>query len=119
MLALQNPYQGRKEEIMACMCGDTHCSSCGPAQGNWRCVICRAWADDCCEHIDEETGKYKAEFQATADEANKAEADAWAAEMQGDYEPATCKHCGKELEDFSDIGCGYCDQRHPEWGLLP
>jgi hypothetical protein len=28
-----------------------------------------------------------------------------------------CRHCGKEFEDFSDMGCGYCDSRHPEWGL--
>jgi len=35
-----------------CMCGDTHCSSCGPAQGNWQCPICRAWADDGCEHFE-------------------------------------------------------------------
>ena len=51
---------------MACMCGDTHCSSCGPAQGNWKCPICGSWADDCCEHIDAETGKLKPEFEAEA-----------------------------------------------------
>jgi len=28
------------------MCGDTCCSSCGPAQGNSRCSICGAWASD-------------------------------------------------------------------------
>lgn len=38
--------------IGPCLCGDTHCPSCGPAQGNWRCPICRAWADDDCEHIE-------------------------------------------------------------------
>lgn len=37
---------------MACMCGDTHCPSCGPAQGNWRCPICWAWADDGCDHLE-------------------------------------------------------------------
>ena len=52
---------------MACMCGDTHCSSCGPAQGNWKCPICQSWADDCCEHIDEESGKLKPEFQGEAE----------------------------------------------------
>ena len=54
---------------MACMCGDTHCPSCGPAQGNSRCRICGTWADDGdCEHIDEKTGDYKPSFsdQATA-----------------------------------------------------
>lgn len=31
---------------MPCMCGDTHCRSCGPAQGNNRCEVCGAWDDD-------------------------------------------------------------------------
>lgn len=30
-----------------------------------------------------------------------------------------CDHCGKAFEDFSDLGCGYCDRRSPEWGILP
>jgi hypothetical protein len=35
-----------------------------------------------------------------------------------DDEP-TCKHCGKPLYDFSDLGCEYCDRRHPDFGVLP
>lgn len=35
-----------------------------------------------------------------------------------EFEPECCGRCGKEFEDFSDLGCGYCDSRHPEWGLL-
>lgn len=31
---------------MPCMCGDTHCRSCGPAQGNNRCEACGEWDDD-------------------------------------------------------------------------
>ena len=31
---------------MACMCGDTHCPSCGPAQGNSYGPHCGMWADD-------------------------------------------------------------------------
>lgn len=31
---------------MACMCGDTCCRSCGPAQGNKCCEICGAWDDE-------------------------------------------------------------------------
>ena len=31
---------------MPCMCGDTYCPSCGPAQGNYRCPACGQWADD-------------------------------------------------------------------------
>ena len=42
-----------------CLCGDTQCPSCGPAQGNWRCPICRAWADGGCIHISQRTGKMK------------------------------------------------------------
>jgi len=30
-----------------------------------------------------------------------------------------CEHCGKALEDFSDLGCEYCDRRHPLFGLVP
>ena len=62
---------------MACMCGDFCCSSCGPAQGNHRCPICREWASDCCEHLDGETGGLKAEFQAEAERI-------WAAEKAAD-----------------------------------
>jgi len=29
-----------------CMCGDTRCSSCGPAQGNNRCFTCGKWDDE-------------------------------------------------------------------------
>lgn len=29
-----------------------------------------------------------------------------------------CEHCGKPLGDFSDIGCGRCDRRSPDWGVL-
>ena len=36
-----------------------------------------------------------------------------------DSEPETCPHCGKEYEDFSDLGCEYCDRRHPHYGVLP
>ena len=37
---------------MACMCGDTYCYSCGPAQGNAFCRDCRVWySDGGCEHI--------------------------------------------------------------------
>jgi hypothetical protein len=36
---------------MSCMCGDTHCWSCGPAQGNSRCPACGEWMDDHAEHI--------------------------------------------------------------------
>lgn len=30
-----------------------------------------------------------------------------------------CGHCGKAFYDFSDLGCGYCDRRSPEFGLMP
>ena len=28
-----------------------------------------------------------------------------------------CSHCGKAFEDFSDLGCGFCDRRSPEWEI--
>ncbi len=31
---------------MPCMCGDTYCWSCGPAQGNYKCPICGRWSED-------------------------------------------------------------------------
>lgn len=48
---------------MPCMCGDICCPSCGPAQGNWKCPICRQWASEGCEHVTED-GQIKPEFQA-------------------------------------------------------
>lgn len=29
-----------------CMCGDTYCHSCGPAQGNTHCPYCGKWEFD-------------------------------------------------------------------------
>jgi len=74
---------------MPCMCGDICCWSCGPAQGNWRCDICREWASECCEHMAEDGQGYKPEFQDAAEAAQRAEAaadEAYAQQM-------------KELED--------------------
>lgn len=52
---------------MACICGDYCCPSCGPAQGNWRCPICRAWASDGCEHVEDDESQLKPEFRAEAE----------------------------------------------------
>lgn len=41
---------------MPCMCGDICCPSCGPAQGNWRCPVCREWASEGCDHVQEVDG---------------------------------------------------------------
>ena len=30
-------------------------------------------------------------------------------------EPECCGSCGKPFEEFSDLGCGKCDVRHPEF----
>ena len=68
-----------------CMCGDIQCSSCGPAQGNWKCPICHEWADNCCEHISEETGDIKPEYAEEAyriEEDERAADDAYAAELE-------------------------------------
>lgn len=38
---------------MPCMCGDTYCSSCGPAQGNSKCPNCgKWWVDGGCDNPD-------------------------------------------------------------------
>lgn len=61
-----------------CMCGDTQCPSCGPAQGNWRCPICRTWADDGCEHIGEDGNlldEYEPEARRLAEEEYKRGSD--------------------------------------------
>lgn len=29
-----------------CMCGDTRCFYCGPAQGNHQCEVCGEWTED-------------------------------------------------------------------------
>lgn len=34
-------------------------------------------------------------------------------------EDSTCEHCGKDRYDFSDLGCEYCDSRHPGFGATP
>lgn len=86
---------------MACMCGDTHCSSCGPAQGNWRCPICRAWADDGCEHIDESGEGLKEQFIDQAQTILKAQAEA-------EKEFAMCSQGG-------EIGHGKSIPIEPAW----
>ena len=70
---------------MPCMCGDVHCASCGPSQGNWRCPICRAWADDGCEHVDDDGGTIREEFRETVEAMVKTEMEAtekWFKEME-------------------------------------
>ena len=34
------------------------------------------------------------------------------------FPPQFCDHCGKDFEDFSDLGCEYCDARHPHYGVI-
>lgn len=35
-----------------------------------------------------------------------------------DEEEPCCDHCGKPIYEWADLGCGHCDARHPEYGLL-
>jgi hypothetical protein len=30
-----------------------------------------------------------------------------------------CSYCGKPFQEFGDLGCEYCDRRHPAFGVLP
>lgn len=82
---------------MTCLCGDTECPSCGPAQGNWKCPICRRWATAGCDHVTEDGSAIRPEFQAEADriaaaegandEAQDALTDAWAKQEVEGTEP--------------------------------
>ena len=80
---------------MPCMCGDSQCWSCGPAQGNFRCVICGEWADNGCEHLDDE-GNYKPECKEQLEAA-------MAAERRADDEMARAfreEECGGVFDGF-------------------
>lgn len=35
-----------------------------------------------------------------------------------DPDEPRCEHCGKPLYEFADLGCAYCDARHPGFGVL-
>ena len=61
---------------MPCMCGDICCHSCGPAQGNSRCPICRAWASEGCEHFDENDNPTSPEVEKQLHDIATAEAEA-------------------------------------------
>jgi hypothetical protein len=76
---------------MPCMCGDTCCPSCGPAQGNWKCPLCGAWASDGCDHVYEDSESALAirpEWAADAEQAatdpqDPAVPTAWATNADG------------------------------------
>ena len=64
---------------MPCMCGDLCCSSCGPAQGNSRCPVCRTWASEGCDCTQEQISKAllaEAAADAAYDEMLRGLADA-------------------------------------------
>lgn len=96
-----------------CMCGDTQCPSCGPAQGNWKCPICRSWADDCCEHMNDDCTDLKEEFkeqaeQIAADEAkfeslrdalDEASEIEKSLRLDGDPEARYCLDCGCSIPE--------------------
>lgn len=43
----------------------------------------------------------------------------WEAETDADIDTTEyCSHCGKDVEDWSDLGCEYCDRRHPLYGFI-
>ena len=58
---------------MPCMCGDTCCPSCGPAQGNWRCLVCREWASEGCDHVTADGDAMRSEFATAEDEGDEPE----------------------------------------------
>lgn len=74
-----------------CYCGDLCCPSCGPAQGNHRCPICRAWFSEGCDHLGDD-GQVRPEFAARAEET-------YAAEAKADEEFAKFLQQSNEYED--------------------
>lgn len=62
---------------MRCMCGDPYCGSCGPAQGNYKCLHCGAWSED---------GGCK--DPAKCELADKKFAEEWAADIQWERDNA-------------------------------
>jgi hypothetical protein len=73
---------------MPCMCGDTHCPSCGPAQGNSQCPLCGAWLDDGCAHFNEETGFSMPEFQAAFQQAEREQNEIFNEQTRDAFGPA-------------------------------
>jgi hypothetical protein len=70
--------------IGPCMCGDLCCGSCGPAQGNYRCPICKAWRSEGCKHFDLDD-KLEKEFEEEArkvEEAERLADDEYAKELE-------------------------------------
>ena len=70
---------------MPCLCGDICCPSCGPAQGNTRCELCRVWATDGCEHVSRRTGQYKKQYRKQIEALHQYEndlEDQWSREIR-------------------------------------
>ena len=66
-----------------CMCGDTYCPSCGPAQGNYQCPWCGEYsADGGCVDPEACAKKDKEETEAMAQQWEEEEImiAAWKAE---------------------------------------
>ena len=64
---------------MPCMCGDTYCWSCGPAQGNYQCPRCGKWSfdsdEDPCECTEEELKEFLEEPDDTYDQLDEVEVE--------------------------------------------
>ncbi len=44
----------------------------------------------------------------------------WQGETAADIDTTErCSHCGKDIYDFSDFGCEYCDYRLLNYGVYP
>lgn len=50
------------------MCGDIECWSCGPAQGNSKCILCGRWlTSGDCPHANEDGTNYLPEYVEAAE----------------------------------------------------
>ena len=72
-------YKTLEEKMRSgpCMCGDTQCPSCGPAQGNSKCPVCGAWADDGCECTEEQISAALEADRLAAGEQEDFEDESW------------------------------------------
>lgn len=77
-----------------------------------------AGCDEIIDIPDELVGMH-ADGEVTTDEPYYCDACERIAETAADVDTTErCRHCGKDLQDFSDLGCEWCDRRHPDFGSV-
>jgi hypothetical protein len=86
---------------MPCMCGDTRCWSCGPAQGNHKCEICGRWDDEGgCENREECDSKAEAMYAKMAEDEAR-----WQKELEEMDPPPAHELCPHDKEYHECNAC--------------